>query len=509
MNPFVRKKYLREFVEKFGNVRSVLVVLLAAQLGFLILYKSFFEEALKRAAFASSDPLSVPYYGAILGNLDIAAGLFSALLLLIIFYYNYLRKFINFCSQRERFTLLACIALLVVIQSGIIVSVKTLPLADSSEYFGLAQRWYSLRAYVNEAGMPTAFWPVGYPALLSLLQLLFGTMVVPARLFNIGVSVCFVLVLHAVFRRWFDARERAIFIFIICFSPNLIFSTNILLTDFPFSLILWTSVYLYLRRAENIGTWLAIGVLSGIASYLRPFGLLIPAVFGLAAWRDGRMADAGWKMFGGLCLFALSLAPWVIRNEMTFHAFIPSTTNGGYNFLEGNHHGASGGTNQEFPYNWGNPDEAEESRLAYKRGLDEIASHPVETLMRLPRKLYHLFRRGDSSLTWTFKHTESSTNPLLLSFLFYGSNLVYFLVLLASLITAARWRNVQGLTDISPIVPLLYGSFILICLVYVGSERYLIPVFPIHQFLFVKFFGIRTGSARQSLSAAAGLDEVP
>jgi hypothetical protein len=188
-----------------------------------------------------------------------------------------------------------------------------------------------------------------------------------------------------------------------------------------------------------------------------------------------------------LFTFFAMITPWAVRNYGVFRAVVPISTNGGYNFLMGNHEGAAGGVNNDFPYDAANPNEAEESANAFKAGVRAILNDPLQSILRLPKKVFELYRRGDSSLSWAIKRTENPLNPLLLSFLFFATNASSYFVIYISVLTIVGCYFFKNPMTIHPLLVMIYCYGILVTLVFVGSERYLIPTFPIHQFLFAKF----------------------
>ena len=83
------------------------------------------------------------------------------------------------------------------------------------------------------------------------------------------------------------------------------------------------------------GWAIAAGVLGGAAALTRPAGLLL--LLALALCAGGRRAA-----LLVVCLGALTIAPWTIRNAVVFHAFIPISTEAG-NTLAGTYNPKSAG----------------------------------------------------------------------------------------------------------------------------------------------------------------------
>jgi len=186
-------------------------------------------------------------------------------------------------------------------------------------------------------------------------------------------------------------------------------------------------------------------------------------------------------------VFLLILLPWGIRNFNLFHSIVPVSTNGGYIFLMGNHKYSSGGVNFNFEYNFFNPDEAEESRNAYNRAFNDILNNPVQSIIRLPKKIIHTYYRGDSSITWGLKKTKQKVPDIFKSLIFYITNLTFYLIILLNIcFIFSRRKKIDLKKYLELFVVSVYIFLFLI--VFVGSERYLIPLLPIHIFLAAKYF---------------------
>ena len=191
-----------------------------------------------------------------------------------------------------------------------------------------------------------------------------------------------------------------------------------------------------------------------------------------------------------LTVFLSIMLPWGIRNFNVFHSIVPVSTNGGYIFLMGNHKNSSGGVNFNFEYIFMNPDEAEESRKAYSRAFRDILNNPMQSLIRVPKKILHTYYRGDSSITWGFKKTEENFPSLLKSIIFYLTNLMFYFIILLNIYVILLRRKEINFKKYTELIVLSIYIF-LIMIIFVGSERYHIPLLPIHIFLAAKYFEAR------------------
>jgi hypothetical protein len=120
----------------------------------------------------------------------------------------------------------------------------------------------------------------------------------------------------------------------IYFSAAMAWSLHLLLLCLCWLLYL----ALDLEQSPRLGLWAGFGVLAGFAGLTEPSILaVIPFLLLLAA---GRLACAGrrWLLPGVVASLTLAavISPWLIRNAMVFHRFIPMRDNMGLELWMGN-----------------------------------------------------------------------------------------------------------------------------------------------------------------------------
>lgn len=96
------------------------------------------------------------------------------------------------------------------------------------------------------------------------------------------------------------------------------------------------TLFLKAREASPRWPWLvALGVVTGTATYFRPFLVLLPLVLAIASafgdgWRNA------WTLGAVPLVIAIGfMAPWTVRNYVEFHRFIPMRIGIGQNLWEG------------------------------------------------------------------------------------------------------------------------------------------------------------------------------
>jgi hypothetical protein len=120
----------------------------------------------------------------------------------------------------------------------------------------------------------------------------------------------------------------------IYFSAAMAWSLHLLLLSLCWLLYLAQD----LEQSPRLGLWAGFGVLAGFAGLTEPSILaVIPFLLSLAAWR---LACAGkrWLLPGVVASLTLAtvISPWLIRNAMVFHRFIPMRDNMGLELWMGN-----------------------------------------------------------------------------------------------------------------------------------------------------------------------------
>ena len=90
-------------------------------------------------------------------------------------------------------------------------------------------------------------------------------------------------------------------------------------------------LYLLARRYDRLWLFGLTGVAFGGAALTRSAFLLLPVLFAALLLIKGDEGRGRRALLAGALLmgFSLSMAPWVIRNAIVFHAFIPGYTQGG------------------------------------------------------------------------------------------------------------------------------------------------------------------------------------
>jgi 4-amino-4-deoxy-L-arabinose transferase-like glycosyltransferase len=192
---------------------------------------------------------------------------------------------------------------------------------------------------------PSAIMPPVYPLILAALFFVFGIHTLASILAALSLNCLFsALATIPVFlmaRRSFGPRVALwagwgwVFSpYGIYFSAEWAWSTHLLLLCLCWLLYLAQD----LEQSSKLRLWAGFGLLAGFAGMTEPSILiLVPFLLVLAAWR---LAHAGkrWFLPGLMASLALAAAisPWMIRNAVVFHRFIPMRDSMGLEMWLGN-----------------------------------------------------------------------------------------------------------------------------------------------------------------------------
>jgi 4-amino-4-deoxy-L-arabinose transferase-like glycosyltransferase len=189
---------------------------------------------------------------------------------------------------------------------------------------------------------PTSLRPPLYPFLVAGVYWLFGVENFAAvRLLQALLSLATVLVAYRLGRAVASERVALWLAGLCCFYPSLLGSNNLLLTETLFTGLLTLFCLLTVRawQTGSLGLAAAAGAVLGLAALTRSVVWLFPpvlAVFLLFAWPGGlvrRLAAAGTVALA----FALTVAPWAVRNSRLQETFVAIDVMGGRNFMMGNY----------------------------------------------------------------------------------------------------------------------------------------------------------------------------
>jgi 4-amino-4-deoxy-L-arabinose transferase-like glycosyltransferase len=213
---------------------------------------------------------------------------------------------------------------------------------DEQEYNTLAKNLLAYGEFGFKPGDPLSLRPPLYPAFLAGVYALFGVENFQAvRLLQVALSLLTVLLVYDLGCTAFSRRVGLWAAGLCCFYPSLIGYTDLILTETLFTCLLCGACALLARalRRPTLAVLAGAGVVLGLAALARSVvWLFVPvlAVFLLVALRGGwrtRLAGAAVLVLA----FAVTIAPWSVRNTRLQKTFVAIDVMGGRNFLMGNY----------------------------------------------------------------------------------------------------------------------------------------------------------------------------
>jgi 4-amino-4-deoxy-L-arabinose transferase-like glycosyltransferase len=375
----------------------------------------------------------------------------------------------------------------------VILLLPSTPASDGQFYMERAAEIAAGLGY-QEGGHPTAFWPVGYPALLAGTMTVFGPNMVGPLLLNLAAAAG-TLALILWFGRRLGGSEAAARLAALLYA---VYPAHIVYTGAPLNEVVTTALtmaaFALLIAGRRKWLWLlSAGIIFGLVTLMRPQVMLFPAgaiVALLLVYRDFLWRDVVKAALAvHLALFAAVL-PWSARNQQVLGAFVLVSTNGGIALQAGANELAHGDHFNVY-----------ESPLAAEIGIpfEERVSRQVEMDRRLKemawawigdnpgrwaalgvRKIYLLWHK-DSDAFWSVKHGRPHMEgPLTaaqwLNQLFY--TLVLALAAFCAVVAAgAMLRRREALAPLA----LLFCMPVFVTLlafVFSGQIRYHFPAMP-------------------------------
>jgi 4-amino-4-deoxy-L-arabinose transferase-like glycosyltransferase len=411
-----------------------------------------------------------------------------------------------------RTVLLWILAIALVLRLGCLLLVPVPPHEgitryDDNRYDALAWNIATGKGYRDSLGRPEIKDPPLLPILTAGLYRLFGHDRTPMYVLQALLSAATVALVFGLARRHFGDGAALLAAALTAVNLDLIVFTGILLTETAFVFLMCAAMLAWERAlaAPTSAHWALTGVLLGLAALARPTAqllIVVVAVVTVVSWRSrGRRPR---RLVGVLLVavatFALTLAPWTVRNYLTFHRLVPVAAGAGIGFWVGTNVAWRGldldlRTGSSI---YADPDfqraAAGDPVAADRRMLGEAAGHvvrdPLGVLRLAPGKLVQMLRPG-AWLGLHFPAGDPDRKPfvVLLALQYYP---VLLLASLGSALLAVRSRAARP-TLLRAWTPIAYVG--LLTLATIPARRYMLPAVP--------FLAVLAGMALQQLGDVA------
>ena len=265
--------------------------------------------------------------------------------------------------------------------------------SDEKEYHELATSLSTTGAY-HFHGQPTAYRPIGYPFVLSLIYRISSQSIQAAKIFQsvIDSLTCLLLMLLA---GSISNRAGLIAGFSwALFPPAIVYSTMLFSETLSVFGLVLLALFFITDTTSTLRTVL-FAFLAGFLILVKPFLLLFVLILLLAR---SRFHLSRVHVIAFIPAVLVVILPWAIRNTLDVHDFTLST-NGGMNLFIGNNPEATGGYSGHFPKELSDPtlSEADRDHRAALMAVQFIIHHPGQFLVNGAKKIAQLLR-GESEL---------------------------------------------------------------------------------------------------------------
>lgn len=278
---------------------------------------------------------------------------------------------------------------------------------DQYSYYHYGSEIAEGRGYIGYiTGEATAYYPIGYPALLGALYFVVLHTPIPddlllaTALFHVVLGTASVALTFVVGRAIAGYRVGLLAAVAMALFPNVIYqvATVQLETTFIFLVLACLAVIVthdWSTGPPSLRRLVAFGAVLGGTVLVRPFVAVLLVGLASALLAVG----AGWRRATAavavpVAAVVLISTPWAIRNAVQLDAFVPSSTNmgdtlcidrnldakGGFRFAD--HDGCVDPGLPEVPRNRGNT----------KKAIEFVLEHPERELLQIVRRAKFMFR---------------------------------------------------------------------------------------------------------------------
>lgn len=381
--------------------------------------------------------------------------------------------------ERSHRTLLVCIlAVACLLRVAAVMKCAGVTLSgDEPSYDSIAWNLATGHGYyrVDSHGQTllTATRGPAYVLFLSMFYVIAGHHVVIPLVAQVVLDLasCFLIfrLTQMLFRRW-DAAVIAAGLY--AFYPQIIRHTGEVLSETFVMFFFLLGLFHYARYTilgQKNSVYLGAAAI-GIAGMSKPILLLLPIIFFLANLSRGAFRGNVRNLVIQLGIIGVMMTPWIIRNAIAFHAFIPGVTNGGITFW-----GGTGPADGKVIGGLGDPDSPQYARDAVK-GMTEVQADKwfyrdgMRIIRENPGRYARLMVIKASRLWFSipYEGAFSVSNKLLI-----GLNLILGLLSVVGVVA------LKPAATMSRILLLLVMYFTGIHMVYFSTFRYSLPVYAL------------------------------
>jgi hypothetical protein len=381
----------------------------------------------------------------------------------------------------------ACLGAFVLLRLMIILFVPIEQYSDELWYYNEGVNIASGWGY-SEHGIPTAYWPPGWPGFLGVLFSLFGPSPFVGQVANLVFAVItFLLVLRLGSTLYGDKQVGRLAVLILTIYPNQIGYIPTLSTEVFYTALLFFAIFVVIC-GHRWTRFVLSGVLFGVATLTKAQTLLIPAILFAGWWLSvkgtTRLAPYVGRAVVVYATMAIVIAPWAARNYIVFGEFVPISTNGGATLLTGNNPSAGGDYTaddalvRQVPHDVAG--QVANDRMATAVALKWIHDNPAVFLTLIPKKVWRLWA-PDGESEWSYQAGFKDYEHYWIVFRTARIiNQIYYVILIVFFVISSVYyiRQHRAISPYAATGYILAAYFTAISIVFSGQSRFHFPLMP-------------------------------
>lgn len=316
----------------------------------------------------------------------------------------------------DRRGLVAVTVFALLVRIAFVSIVRPAPISDFHWYYEHAlQIAHGLGLTTN--GLPTAYWPLGWPYFLAGIFTAFGPHVYAGEVAQAVLNTLTVTLVFLIAQRVAGTAPAIAAGLIYALLPSAVEWTAVLGTE-PLYTLLWAlATYIWIRTPpERVGWFAFSGVVVGAATLVRPTALFTWGVLLICPWFANKKRTFRTVVLPPLivlCVAVATITPDLVRNYRIFHTFVLICNTGGLTLWTGNNPYYHAGDvilyHQRLQEMIKDPRaEVAADQLAERMAISYIEKHPGRTAALALPKLRTLYARDDGPIQYTFA-TDTST----------------------------------------------------------------------------------------------------
>ena len=375
----------------------------------------------------------------------------------------------------------------------VIIFSNITPVDDPVWYYQQAKNISSFKGIISPDGTLTAFWPIGYSLILSLIFIFFGSKIIVGQLFNAFLSILSTIIFYKVCSIIIKRNTVVVACTILfTFYPDYLAYICLISPEISFIFFLLLALFFFLK-INNYLIAILSGLSFGLATLVHPQAILIPFILFFSRHSFKNNAHK-FRIYSCLIIsLIIVILPILLRNYYVFNKVIFISNNGGVNLFIGNNPHANGRYLPEWKEylseytgidkrNLDKLGEVGTDSLTRKEAIDYIMSNPIKILSLIPHKIKRLFIyvSGVSSIA-----RGAGTRykwQVILKYIALGfENLYYYCLLFLWLISiffiALKYRNALKYQNKLPAIIIIYLISIY-GIIFFGAPKYNLTLIP-------------------------------